>query len=131
MNSELETLVYKIDEFISIFISSTNIKTLTLIALHNIFILLCIIYLFIGKINQLYYVVIGIMVLILLLNYRYKGCPLIHLERKYLQTNKWYGSYHVLELFGINPSKSNIKQLFIIWILIIGMIPLYRLYNNK
>ena len=103
-------------------------KGIILILLHNISILLIVIYIVVGPINYIYYTVIIFLIIIFIINILYKGCPLIKIERKYINNNKWYGAYHLLELIGIKPNKSNIFFLSYMWVFVLSFF-IYNRYN--
>ena len=126
---ELKELNKKIDSILSIYLKNKNSKLLGLLIIHNVFILICIMYLLFGKMNLIYDIVVVIMILVLLMNIKYRGCPLLKLERKYMESKEWYGGYHSLELLGIKPNNENIKGLFKLWVLLIGIVVIYRKRN--
>ena len=118
------------DNLLNYFFDSHKNKTVFLIVFHNLLMGLAIMYLLFGNINYFYFFVIGFMGLVLLLNILFRGCFLMKLERKYLNTKEWYGAYHMLEVFGLDLNNSKVKKLFYIWGLIIAIIPFIRIYNS-
>jgi hypothetical protein len=132
MNNNTFSINYKhiIDKIFNLIkINNDFNKGLFLIIIHNISILFIFLYILIGPINRLYYVFIIFLVIVFIINIIYKGCPLIKLERNYIKNNKWYGSYHILELFNIIPSKNNIVYLSYLWTILFLFIISYRLYK--
>jgi hypothetical protein len=122
----IEMLINNIMNLLNI---NDTTKGIVLIIIHNISILLILLYIIFGNINYLYYGLIILLVIIFIINIIYKGCPLIQLERKYIKNNKWYGSYHLLELINIYPNKRNMIYLSYIWCLVFIVIITYRFYK--
>ena len=103
-----------VDNFLSLFTDSTKYKLIILLLFHNISLFFLILYLVIGTNKNIHYIAIIIFFIIFIINYANSGCPLLKLERKYLNTKQWYGGYHALELIGVKPTKENVRSLFYI-----------------
>lgn len=126
-NNNSNFLMNIFDNIFSFLFKNDNFKTVSLILFHNIILFISFLYLIVGDVGLLYYSIIIFIILIIIVNYFLKGCPLIKLERKYLKNSNWYGAYHSLEFFGIKPDKKNIKTLFTLWGLMLLTIPIYRI----
>jgi hypothetical protein len=124
---KLKELTKKIDEILSNINEKKENKLIILLIFHNLLVYICIVYLIIGDKGMVYNVVIMIMILILLMNYKYRGCPLLKLEREYMNSKEWYGGYHCLELLGIKIDKENVNSMFRIWIIMITLIIIKKL----
>jgi hypothetical protein len=118
----------KTDSLFSFFFKTHATKTTALIVTHNLILGLAIMYLLFGDVGYLYYITLGFMVLVLASNLMFRGCPLMKLERKYLNTKEWYGAYHMLEFFGIDITNQDVKKYFILWGGMIVLIPFLRIY---
>jgi hypothetical protein len=64
---------------------------------------------FITTSRQIKNAVIAWMLMLLAINYYYKGCPFIRVERKLLNIPSWIGIHEYLRVFTPKPSKSLIN----------------------
>ena len=78
--------------------------------IHNAFIFSLVCYLFIGKINYLYYIAVIVWIIIIGFQLYYKGCVLIKLEKKMFQSKEYNGIWeHIIPLFT-KKNDINYKQ---------------------
>lgn len=103
-------------------------KALLLIVFHNLFLFLGILYLMFGKLDMYYLVFMLFMLIILITNLLFRGCFLMKLERKYLNSKNWYGAYHLLEFLGIELNNQKVSIYFYIWGIFVAMIPFIRFF---
>ena len=115
------------DNTFNLFNLKKSTKGLTLIIIHYLTILSILFYLIFGKVNMLFYFITVFLVFVFIINIIYKGCPLIRLERKYINNKEWYGIYHSYELINIKPNKNNMKLFSYSSFILFTSIIIYRL----
>ena len=82
-------LLYKIN-------SNNKINGFILIFFHWLITFIMIIYLIIGNVNKLYYIVCFLLFIVIILYLYFKGCILVFIERYLLNTKHWWGPWMLL-----------------------------------
>jgi len=82
--------------------------------------------LLLGKINYIWWLCILLLILIILINIKYDGCPLLKMERKYMKDKEWFGPYYLPVKMGLLTKEQIMPFFYVIQVLILIIIS-YRL----
>lgn len=123
-----DEIIKYLDNFFSIFSNNNTNKFMITGILHYIISIIIIFVIIFGKIDTFWWISYIIAFITALLNYKYNGCLLLKLERKYLNDKNWYGAYNILMHNNI-IKKENIFVFYNVYQFIILIIGIIRLLN--
>ena len=124
----------------NLFMVSNNryINGYFLVLVHWILTLIPLVYLFIGKINNIYYFCCFIWTMIFIFHFYFKGCIITRVERSIWNEKKWWGPwiflFTPLEKIGIEINNQSADTIFNLWgssVILIVILRLRLFYSNR
>ena len=126
-----QNIINYIEKKISILPINRYIIGYFIVLFHWIITLIPLIYIFIGKINNIYIYCCFIWIVIFIFHFYFKGCIITRIERNIWNEKKWWGPWIVLfmplEKIGIEINNETANNIFIYWGFSIILIVLLRL----
>jgi hypothetical protein len=103
-----------------------------MIIFHWIIMIIPLLYLIIGKVNNLYYLLSILLYVVVFCHFYFRGCLLVRIERHLLKDKQWWGPWMFLftplEYISNSPMTSNLADRIIYsCIIIISVLILYRI----
>lgn len=92
-------------------------------------------YIFLGKVDKIFYICVALWLLIFALHFYFKGCILVKLERHLWKTKDWYGPWSVfffpLKYFNVELSKNTTENIFICYGVIFMLFIMIKIYLDE
>jgi hypothetical protein len=111
-------------------ITHNNIyKGIIILIIHYGLVYAAIFSLFLRDIDNIWWLCLTFIIFNLILNYIYKGCIFMKMERKYFNDKDWYGPYNIPVYLGWLDSKNLLNFYYITQFLLISYI-IFKLYNH-
>ena len=124
-------IVEYIKHFLFRFTKNNAISGFIVYLIHHILVFSLLLYLLLGKVNMLFYVVIAICLFIIGTNYYFNGCICIYLERNLWNSKKWWGPLTIiaypLEKMNVSITRNLITNIFICYTIFMGMFTLMKI----
>lgn len=122
---------HTIDYILSKFSNDDMTKGYILIVFHNIFMGVLALYLLIGRVASVYYISVLLLLLIFISNVVFRGCVLLKMERKYINSKGWYGGYHILEYLGFPLNTQMVVFYYYVWVLFLFVVLFTRIIRTR
>ena len=125
-----------IENFLYKYTKNKTISGYILVLIHWLVMLLVYLYIFLGKINTIFYLCCIFLLFTYILHLYFSGCILIRVERELLNTNKWWGIWTmlfiILQYMDITITKSLTSNVYLYWtIYVIIVITIRLIYKKK